>query len=132
MDKVLSDAIKYLEYLQQRVKMLEEQAANQTQESVAAVEKPQTTVADKEPADRNSGRSSEQRLPEIEARFCNNNIRLKIQCEKVKGVVVKILDEVEKLNLGVVSASVAPFGSSASTFPLLPRLLRSETLNSEK
>ncbi|KAL0343428.1 UNVERIFIED_CONTAM: hypothetical protein Sangu_1230200 [Sesamum angustifolium] len=47
MDKVLSDAIKYLEYLQQRLKMLEEQAANQTPKSVEAAEKPQTTVADK-------------------------------------------------------------------------------------
>ncbi|KAL0332388.1 UNVERIFIED_CONTAM: Transcription factor [Sesamum calycinum] len=122
MDKVLSDAIKYLEYLQQRVKMLEEQAANQTPRSVEAAEKPQKMVADKGSAEGNSGSSSEQRLPEIEARFCNNNIRLKIQCEKVKGVVVKILDEVETLNLGVVSASVAPFGSSALDISIIAEM----------
>ncbi|KAK4416385.1 Transcription factor [Sesamum alatum] len=108
MDKVLGDTVKYLEYLQQRVTMLEEQAENQV-----VVRKSKITVDEEGYTDGDNGHSDEQRLPEIEARICNNNIRLKIHCEKVKGVIVKILDEVERLNLVVVNASVVPFGSLA-------------------
>ncbi|KAL0377965.1 UNVERIFIED_CONTAM: Transcription factor [Sesamum radiatum] len=113
MDKILGDTVKCLEYLQQRVELLEEHAANQGTESVVVVKKSQITADAEGCSDRNNGNSDEQRLPEIEARVCNNSIRLKIQCEKVKGVIVKILDEVERLNLVVVNASVVPFGSFA-------------------
>ncbi|KAL2241484.1 UNVERIFIED_CONTAM: Transcription factor bHLH19 [Sesamum indicum] len=93
--------------------MLEEHAANQATESMVVAEKSQMTAGEEGYADGNNGNSKEQRLPEIEARVCNNNIRLKIQCEKVKGAIVKILDQVERLNLVVVNASVVPFGSLA-------------------
>lgn len=99
-DSVLGDAIDYLEYLQDRVTMLEEQASNRT-----------TGPAPKEDTGDNND-SNEQRL-EIEARVCNNNILIKIQCEKGKGVLVKVLGEVDKFDLTVVNISVAPFGSLA-------------------
>ncbi|KAL0332390.1 UNVERIFIED_CONTAM: Transcription factor [Sesamum calycinum] len=122
MDKILGDTVKYLEYLQQRVELLEEHAANQATESVVVVKKSQITVDEEGYADVNSGNSTEQRLPEIEARVCNNNIRLKIQCEKVKGVIVKILDEVERLNLVIVNASVVPFGTLALNVSIIAEM----------
>lgn len=106
MDKtsVLSDAIKYMEYLQQRVRILEEQAANQAMDSEIFVE-------DEEYAGGDNSNSDEQILPEIKVRICNKTILLKIQCGKRKGLLVKILGELEKLNLPVANISVAPFGS---------------------
>ncbi|KAG8384209.1 hypothetical protein BUALT_Bualt04G0094200 [Buddleja alternifolia] len=108
MDKysVLGQAIKYLENLQERVRMLEERAA-------AAAPAHVVVEDEEESAEEQIGNSDEQRLPEIEARVSNNNILMKIQCEKRRGILVKLLGEVEKLNLLVVNASVAPFGSFA-------------------
>lgn len=60
-----------------------------------------------------SNSSSEQQLPEIEARVCNNDIHLRIHSKKHKGVLSKVLCEVEKLNLTIVNINVTPFGSFA-------------------
>lgn len=49
-------------------------------------------------------------LPEIEARISGESVLIKILCEKRKGVLVRILDEVEKMNMCVVSTSLTPFG----------------------
>ncbi|KAK4426487.1 Transcription factor [Sesamum alatum] len=115
MDKtsVLGDAIKYLKHLQERVKVLEEQATKQTMESVVLVKKSQIMVEDEGSSDEKSGSSDEQPLPEIEARVCNSHILLRVHCEKHKGVLVNLLSKVEKLNLTVVNTNVTPFGSLA-------------------
>ncbi|CAI9766892.1 unnamed protein product [Fraxinus pennsylvanica] len=60
-----------------------------------------------------SSSNEEQSAPSIEARVCDKHVLLRICCEKRKGVLVKILCEVEKLHLSVVNTSVVPFGSSA-------------------
>lgn len=52
-------------------------------------------------------------LPEIKARFYNNEILINFHCEKRKGVLERILSELEKLKLSVVNSSVITFGVSA-------------------
>lgn len=80
-------------------------------ESVVLVKKSQI-VEDEGSSDEKSCRGSDgQSLPEIRARVCNKSVLLKIHLEKRKGILVKILTEVEKLNLAVVNTSVIPFGS---------------------
>ncbi|KAL0343421.1 UNVERIFIED_CONTAM: Transcription factor [Sesamum angustifolium] len=115
MDKtsVLGDTIKYLKHLQERVKTLEEQAAKQTVESVVFVKR--SHIMEDEGSSDEKNRESDElsSLPEIEARVCDKSILLKILCEKSKDVLVKVLAEVEKLNLAVVNTSVTPFGSLA-------------------
>ncbi|PIN23615.1 hypothetical protein CDL12_03661 [Handroanthus impetiginosus] len=118
MDKTLGvgDAVECIKKLQERVQTLEEQqrqqeeeaAKRQKMESIVVVKRPQVMEVEVE-----HGQSDheEQRLPEIEARLYNENILLKIECVKHKGLLVKILSELEKLNLAVVNISVAPFGS---------------------
>ncbi|CAI9102130.1 OLC1v1000350C2 [Oldenlandia corymbosa var. corymbosa] len=122
MDKtsVLGDAINYLKYLQERVKTLEEQAKKQTMESVVVVKRSHVLIEDEGSSDEMNGpdeqqpqQEQQQSLPEIEAKLCNKNILLRIHCENHKGVLVKLLAEVEKLNLSVLSTSVSPFGSFA-------------------
>nr|QJQ51159.1 bHLH transcription factor bHLH3.2 [Gardenia jasminoides] len=111
MDKtsVLGDAISYLKHLQERVKTLEEQTAKQNMESMVFVKRSQLLLEDEGSSDETGG-SDEQPLPEIEAKVCNKNVLLRVHCENDRGVLVKILSEVEKLNLAVIHTSVAPFG----------------------
>ncbi|KAL2551698.1 transcription factor bHLH [Forsythia ovata] len=101
---VLENAIIYLKYLQERVEILEEQA----RKPVVHVKKSQLVVDDV-----GSSSSEQQSIPSIEARVCNKHVLFRIHCEKRKGVLVKILGEIEELNLDVVNTSVVPFGSSS-------------------
>ncbi|KAL2551911.1 transcription factor bHLH [Forsythia ovata] len=100
---VLENVIRYLQYLQERVDILEEQA----RKPVVHVKKSELVVDDV-----GSSSSEQQSTPSIEARVCDKHVLLRIYCEKRKGILVKILGEIEKLNLGVVNTSVVPFGSS--------------------
>ncbi|KAK4490511.1 hypothetical protein RD792_001191, partial [Penstemon davidsonii] len=127
MDKtsVLGDAIKYLKQLQERVKVLEEQATKQTMESVVLVRKSQMIMAedDEGSSGEESGSSDiEQPLPEIEARVCNNHILLRVHCEKQKGVLVNVLSKVEGLSLAVINTNVIPFGSLALDITIIAEM----------
>ncbi|GFY90966.1 basic helix-loop-helix (bHLH) DNA-binding superfamily protein [Actinidia rufa] len=116
MDKtsVLGEAVKYLKQLQERVKTLEEQSTKQTMESVVLVKKSQLLLEDEAgSSDDNFVGGASKPLPEIEARVCNKSVLLRIHCEKHKGVLVKILSEMENLNLSVINTSVVRFGTLA-------------------
>lgn len=115
MDKtsVLADAIKYLKQLQEKVKVLEEESTKKKMESAIFVKKSQVTEEDDVSSDENSGNSDEQPLPEIEARVCNCQLLIRVHCEKVRGLLVNLFNEVEKLDLSVVNTSVASFGTVA-------------------
>lgn len=117
MDKtsVLGDAINYMKELKEKVKMLEDRTTKQTIESVVLINK-QETMSTME-------NNEEQPLPEIEAKVSENSILLNILCEKRKGLVVKILAEVEKLNLVVVNTSAACFGAQAFHITILAEVI---------
>ncbi|KAH7852252.1 hypothetical protein Vadar_022499 [Vaccinium darrowii] len=77
---VLGDAIKYLKQLQERVKTLEEQARKKSTESVVLVRKYEV-YADGENSssgENSSGGTYDEPLPEIEARFCDKNVLIRI------------------------------------------------------
>ncbi|XP_057968291.1 transcription factor bHLH18-like [Malania oleifera] len=121
---VLGEAIKYMKQLQERVKKLEEQSAKKPVESVVIVKKSQIIVEDQGDCSSNedfAGTSDEQ-LPEIEARISGMSVLLRIHCEKQKGVLVKMLTEMEKLNLIVINTSVAPFGDSALDITIIAQM----------
>lgn len=115
MDKasVLGGAIKYLKQLQERVQTLEEQTKKRTTESVVFVKKSQilddgggSSISENSPRD-----CSNDPLPEIEARVSEQDVLIKIHCEKRKGVMEKIVAEVEKQCLTVTNSSSVTFGS---------------------
>ncbi|KAL2551695.1 transcription factor bHLH [Forsythia ovata] len=101
---VLENVIRNIKYLQERVETLEEQA----RKPVVHIKKSQLVVDDV-----GSSSSELQSTPSIEARVCDKHVLLRMNCEKRKGVLVKILGEIEKLNLNVVNTNVVPFGSSS-------------------
>ncbi|XP_050262104.1 transcription factor bHLH25-like isoform X1 [Quercus robur] len=126
MDKasVLGDAIKYLKQLQERVKTLEEQTKKKNMESVVFVKKSQLfTDGDNSTSDKNSSSDPlDEPLPEIEARFCDKNVLIRIHCEKRKGLLEKSVTEIEKLHLTVINSSVMTFGSSALDITIIAQM----------
>lgn len=77
-------------------------------ESVVTVKRYQFSDDETSPCCRNS--SSNQTLPEIEARVSDKDVLIRIHCEKQKGFAAKILGEIEKRHLTVINSSFTPFG----------------------
>ncbi|KAL3635346.1 hypothetical protein CASFOL_019893 [Castilleja foliolosa] len=118
MDKasVLGDAVKHLKQLQDKIKILEEQTKTKSMEKLVLVRKYETH-ADGDETFSNVTES----LPEIQARFCNKDVLIIINCEKRKGLLEKVAAEVEKLNLSVANSSVMAFGDYALNITLLAK-----------
>lgn len=131
---VLGDAIKYLKQLQERVRTLEEQTRKRKVESVLVVNKKSQIASSDEncssSSDENSGGGvsclNQLELPVIEAKVSDNDVLIRIHCEKKKkkkrkeeekekegGVIANVLAEIEKLRLTVINSSVMPFGDYA-------------------
>lgn len=125
---ILRDTINYVKQLEQTLKSLESQNARNTVESVVLfnnskqcirntndisqannfignISKPSNSIENS-----NSGSSAENsRYPEIQVRLSARTVLVKIHCENTKGVLVKVLSEMEKLNLVVMNANAMPF-----------------------
>lgn len=126
MDKasVLGDAIKYLKQLQEQVKILEEQTAKKTMETVVFVKKTRISADDDTfTSDENSDSHSVEPLPEVEARLSEKNVLIRIYCEKRKGCTAKILREIEKLHLTITTSSILPFGNSTVDMTVVAQVL---------
>ncbi|KAA8545708.1 hypothetical protein F0562_020841 [Nyssa sinensis] len=126
MDKasVLGDAIKYLKQLQEQVKILEEQTRKKSMESVIFVKKYEL-YADGDHSSSGENSSSgpfEEPLPEIEARFSDKDVLIRIHCEKKKGILEKTVAEIEKLHLSVVNSTVLTFGSSILDLTIITQM----------
>ncbi|XP_058772873.1 transcription factor bHLH18-like [Vicia villosa] len=125
MDKasVLGDAIKYMKQLQEQVKILEQKNQRNNIESVVYVEKTKSCSSDEDVSvsdtSSNTGNGGNcchpskmnRSLPEVEARVSEKNVLIRIHCEKEKGVLMKIIQVIENLNLSVISNSTLLFGT---------------------
>ncbi|XP_044378259.1 transcription factor NAI1 [Triticum aestivum] len=122
MDKgtILTDATRYVKELQERVRSLEAAGGNhRSVETVVLVRKPCRPVA---PDDgEGSARfllaagtpATGNQLPEIEAKLSEDNVMVRIHCEmNGKGLVSRVLTEVEELHLRIVHNDVMPFTAS--------------------
>jgi len=125
MDKasVLGDAINHVKQLQEKVKLLEEKNQKNNLESVVYVEKTKSCSSDEDVSDTssNSGYGNcchthtskpSRPLPEVEARVSEKNVLIRVHCEKHKGVLMNIIQEIENLHLSVTSSSALPFGTT--------------------
>ncbi|CAL9083842.1 unnamed protein product [Musa textilis] len=111
MDKasVLGDAINYLKQLEEKVKILEDQAAQRTVESAVLVKKSRVRVD----GDSSSHDENLDGLPQIEAKMSGKTVLVKIHCDNRKGVLVKLLSEIENLHLSVANTSAMSFVGSS-------------------
>ncbi|CAL4914725.1 unnamed protein product [Urochloa decumbens] len=108
MDKatILSDATRYVKELQEKINSREAAGSGVVRSSATAilVKRPCHATPDEGvPA-----AAVRKPLPEIEAQLSGNNVMVRVLCENAKGVVARVLAEVEDLHLSIVDASVIP------------------------
>ncbi|TVU08830.1 hypothetical protein EJB05_42245, partial [Eragrostis curvula] len=114
MDKatILSDATRYVKKLQEKLKDMEVGGSNgRSIETVVVVKRPCRHTAATAEED-GSPASPGKKLPEIEARFSEKSVMVRIHCENGKAVAAKVLTEIEELHLGIIHANVMPFSAS--------------------
>ncbi|KAF8092152.1 hypothetical protein N665_0423s0037 [Sinapis alba] len=115
MDKasVLGDAEKHIKYLQEKVGEFEKEKRERRLESMVVVKKSKLIVDDNNQSFSclccEDGSSSLD-LPEIEVKFSDKDVLIKILCEKQKGHIAKIMAEIEKFHFSITNSSVLPFG----------------------
>ncbi|PNY00402.1 transcription factor bHLH25-like protein [Trifolium pratense] len=112
MDKasVLGEAIRYLKQMEEKVSVLEEEKKRKKSvESVVIVKKSQLSTTND--ADSSDNTTFDDTLPEIEARFCERSVLIRLHCLKSQGVIEKTISEIEKLHLKVINSSALTFGN---------------------
>ena len=123
MDKatILSDATRYVKELQEKLKDVEAGASSgrSIETRLVLVKRPclhaEAAAADDDGSQRSASPgtppAATKELPEIEVRFSEKNVMVRVHCEKSKGVAVKVLAEIEGLQLTVVHANVMLFSA---------------------
>ncbi|KAM3294982.1 hypothetical protein ACQJBY_037691 [Aegilops geniculata] len=120
MDKatILSDAVRYVKEQQEKLKALEDRNLRSVAvESVVLVKKSRTTVPEDDCPSPSAGAvagsttatTTRSALPEIEARISESDVMVRVHCEDAKGVLVRLLAEVEGLHLSITHANAIPF-----------------------
>ncbi|XP_045831939.1 transcription factor bHLH18-like [Trifolium pratense] len=128
MDKasVLTDSIKYMKELKQRLEVLEEQNKKTEAESVVVINKQDLCIGDDnsscdesiEGADVDANES----VLQVEARVSGKEMLIRIHCKKHKGFLVKIMAEIQSFELFVVNSSVLPFGNSILNITIIAQV----------
>ncbi|XP_055804698.1 transcription factor bHLH18-like isoform X2 [Solanum dulcamara] len=116
---VLGDAIEYIKQLEKQVKSLEEKTKKCREEP--AVKRPRlvSSYDHSSSSDEISSVSTDRSLPDIEVRASDGNILMRIYCKKQNGIMKEIFNQVDKLNLSIISCSVMPFGHSTSHMAII-------------
>ncbi|KAK7325278.1 hypothetical protein VNO77_29438 [Canavalia gladiata] len=115
MDKahVLREAINYVKQLQERVRELEEDIQKNGVESVITITRSHICIDD----DHDDTKTDQcygpnEGLPEVEARVLGKEVLIKIHCGKQKGILLKIMSQLERLHLYISTSNVLPFGNT--------------------
>nr|KYP53168.1 Transcription factor bHLH25 [Cajanus cajan] len=137
MDKasVLGDAIKYVKELKERLAVLEEQSKKTRAESVVVLNKPDLSGDDDSSScDESIGadHSVSESLFEVESRVSGKEMLLRIHCQKQKGLLVKLLAEIQSYNLFVVNSSVLPFGDTILDITIVAQMGESFNLTTKE
>uniref|UniRef100_A0ACD5VMF0 Uncharacterized protein n=1 Tax=Avena sativa TaxID=4498 RepID=A0ACD5VMF0_AVESA len=135
---ILSDATRHLKQLHDKVKALEAAGGGRSvvDETVVLVKKPCYGAARDDhgsPSAASSGSPAARNpLPEIEARFAEKGVMVTIVCEHTKGVVVRVLSEVEEgLHLSIKQANVMAFTASTVNITITAKLEEGFTVTAE-
>ena len=113
--------MEYVKQLQERVKVLEEDNARNVEES-SLVEFEEDDISCCGDNNAEIHRSKQGQLPDIEARLCNKNVVVRIQCERQEAILVKILSALEKLRLSIIAVHAIPFGERNSGITIITQV----------
>ncbi|CAL5197847.1 unnamed protein product [Lathyrus oleraceus] len=124
---VLSESIKYVKELKERLEVLEDQNKKTKLESVVVPNKPDIcSDEDNSSCDENieggAGAGDNESLFQVEARELGKEILIRIQSKKKKGVLVKMMEEIQSLELFVVNSSVLPLGDSVIDITIIAQM----------
>ncbi|XP_074303547.1 transcription factor bHLH25-like [Silene latifolia] len=130
MDKtsVLGEAITHMKQLKERVKILEEDKAKRAVESVVVVQRSRVVL---EKDDSSSHSSSgvtqthddeEQVFPQVEARFCNTSVLIKVHCQMQIGLLSKIINKIENIHLLVTNTCSMPFNNNTLDITIMTQM----------
>ncbi|XP_010683066.2 transcription factor bHLH18 isoform X2 [Beta vulgaris subsp. vulgaris] len=156
MDKttVLGEAIKYMKQLQETVKTLEELAAKKIVESIVVVKKSKLMVNDNEGGNDNASSSTvddncaidmcgssakdgsryeaknlNDLKPEIETKISGQTLLIRVSCEQHKGILAKLITEVENHDMRVTNCSAVPFESLGLDITIVTQIEKGFTKN---
>ncbi|XP_051209167.1 uncharacterized protein [Lolium perenne] len=134
MDKatILGDAVKYVRELQEKVKTLEDgdsAAATTTNivRSAVLVNKKKPCLGQAGGGDdvgeQSHGGGGDGGLPEIEVRVSDEkSVLVLIHCKNARGLVVRVLAEVEALRLAITHTSVMPFPAATAIITITAKV----------
>ncbi|XP_058734902.1 transcription factor bHLH18-like [Vicia villosa] len=128
MDKasVLAESIKYVKELKERLEVLEERNKKTKEESAVVLNKPDIcSDEDNSSCDENiedAGGGDNESLLQVEARELGKEMLIRIHCKKKKGVLVKVMEEIQSLELFVVNNSVLPLGDSVLDITIIAQM----------
>ncbi|CAN6309885.1 unnamed protein product [Urochloa humidicola] len=131
MDKatILSDATRYVRELQEKVKAHQQEGSGRGMESAVLVKKPCIVAAVGDDEDGGGAPSyhataTMNALPEIEVRISDGNVvMLRIHCQDAKGVLVRLLAEVEgPLHLTITHTNVVQFSASVLIINIMAKV----------
>ncbi|KEH30289.1 putative transcription factor bHLH family [Medicago truncatula] len=120
MDKlsVLVDTIKYMKELKNRLEVVEEQNKKKNKSST----KP-CLCSDEDSSSCDDSVECVVGSPfQVEARVLGKQMLIRIQCQEHKGLLVKIMVEIQRYQLFVVNSSVLPFGESTLDITIIAQL----------
>ncbi|RZC01061.1 Transcription factor bHLH25 isoform B [Glycine soja] len=103
---ILANASSYVKQLQQRVRELEQEVQSNVSSNEGATSSCEVNSSN----DYYSGGGPNEILPEVKVRVLQKDVLIIIHCEKQKGIMLKILSQLENVNLSVVNSSVLRFG----------------------
>ncbi|KAH9614087.1 hypothetical protein KSS87_003174 [Heliosperma pusillum] len=112
MDKtsVLGEAITHMKQLKERVKILEEDKARRAVDSVVVVQRSRVVVENESnsstsnDSSHSTGVTYDEQFPEVEARFSNRSVLIKIHCQMQIGLLSKIINKIENIHLSMEPA----------------------------
>ncbi|XP_047166924.1 transcription factor bHLH25-like [Vigna umbellata] len=112
---ILGEAIKYMRQLQQRIAVLEK-ASNNNSVKPFIIAKSHLCSASC------SANSDIEVLPEVEASGLENEVLIRIYCEKRKDILLNLMTLLKGVHLSVTSSSVLPFGNSLLNIIIVARM----------
>ncbi|KAL2538934.1 transcription factor bHLH [Forsythia ovata] len=111
---LIGDATKYVQELQERVRILEEEAEEANKNSITCSSSKESSI--------NGCTIRESVQAEIKARISKENVLIKIFSKKQEGLISRIQYEMEEMHLNVLDIRAMSFGSSTLDITILAQV----------